>query len=234
MTPASTRSSARTAPPAAAPPAAGRPRAPRRGLQPKPSRRAGNLAALAAGVGAGLTIAYGAVHTPFGEALALTTPRGLCGFTFVGPDGRDAALADMVARWPAARFVEDAATVEKVARPIFAERREPGATLTLALHGTPWQLKVWEALLRIPPGALVSYEGLAAALGAPKAARAVGTAVGANPIGYVIPCHRVIRKTGAISAYRWGHARKRALIGWEAARHEGASLPAQPCEAPRP
>ena len=184
--------------------------------------------------GAGLTITYGAVHTPFGEALALTTARGLCGFTFVGPDGPDAALADMVARWPAARFVEDAAAVERVARPIFAERREPGATLNLALHGTPWQLKVWEALLRIPPGALVSYESVATAVGAPNAARAVGTAVGDNPIGYVIPCHRVIRKTGAINAYRWGRARKLALIGWEAARHEGAPLSAQPCEAPRP
>ena len=183
--------------------------------------------------GAGLTLSYGAVHTPFGEALALTTQRGLCGFTFVGPDGRDAALADVVARWPYARFVEDVAAVEKVARPIFAERREPGATLTLALHGTPWQIKVWEALLRIPPGALVSYEAIAAALGAPTAARAVGTAVGDNPIGYVIPCHRVIRKTGAINEYRWGRARKLALIGWEAARHEGASLSAQPCEAPR-
>ncbi len=170
--------------------------------------------------GAGLEITYGWATSPFGDALVLTTARGICGLSFVTEDGRDAALSDARARWSAASFREDASAVASIARTIFSPRRDTAERLTLSLHGTPWQIKVWEALLRIPPGALVSYDAIAAAVGAPKSARAVGTAVAENPIGYVIPCHRVIRKSGAIHAYRWGRARKLAIIGWEAARRE--------------
>jgi AraC family transcriptional regulator, regulatory protein of adaptative response / methylated-DNA-[protein]-cysteine methyltransferase len=170
--------------------------------------------------GAGLDIRYGWASSPFGEALALTTARGLCGMTFVGDEGRDETLSIARARWSAARFVEDDEAVRSIARQVFERTREPGERLTLSLHGTPWQIKVWEALLRIPPGALVSYDQIAASLGAPKASRAVGTAIAENPIGYVIPCHRVIRKTGAIHQYRWGRARKMAMIGWEAAQRD--------------
>lgn len=170
--------------------------------------------------GEGLDIRYGWAGSPFGDALVLTTARGVCGLSFIGDDGRDATLSDAMGRWSAARFTEDARAVEATAKTIFSKTRGADERLRLSLHGTPWQIKVWEALLRIPPGALVSYDALAAAVGAPKAARAVGTAVAENPIGYVIPCHRVIRKTGAIHAYRWGRARKLAMIGWEAAQRE--------------
>ncbi len=170
--------------------------------------------------GEGLAITYGWADSPFGEAVVLTTPRGICGLAFVGDEGRDAALADMTVRWPAATFTEDTAAVATTARAIFSPGRE---RLSLALHGTPWQLKVWEALLRVPPGALVSYESLAASLGVPRSTRAVGTAIGDNPIAYLIPCHRVIRKTGALNEYHWGRARKMAMIGWEAARSEAAT-----------
>ena len=172
--------------------------------------------------GEGLEISYGWADSPFGEALVMTTSRGICGLSFVNEHGRDALLSEARARWSAARFREDSAAVSSVARSIFSRERSADSKLTLSLHGTPWQIKVWEALLRIPPGALVSYDAIAAAVGAPKSARAVGTAVGENPIGYVIPCHRVIRKSGAIHAYRWGRARKLAMIGWEAAQRESA------------
>lgn len=169
--------------------------------------------------GEGLTIRWGWADSPFGEALVLTTPRGILGLAFVCGEGeaaRQACFDDLARRWPNARFVADAAAVRALGAAIFAPRSSDSPRLQLLLHGTPWQIQVWEALLRIPPGALVSYESIAAALGAPGAARAVGTAVGDNPIAYLVPCHRVIRKTGAISHYHWGRARKMALIGWEA------------------
>lgn len=169
--------------------------------------------------GEGLEIAYGWANSPFGDALILTTERGICGLAFELDDGRAATLADMKARWPQARFVEDEARVARLARAIFAPRR--GDRLDLVLYGSPFQIKVWEALLRIPAGALVSYDAVAAAVfGSARGSRAVGAAVGDNPISYLIPCHRVIRKSGAINAYHWGQPRKLALIGWEAARSD--------------
>ena len=176
--------------------------------------------------GAGLTITYGWADSPFGECLVMTTPRGICGVGFVmaneeGPDekagaGREATFADMAARWPQARFVENAGAVKDLARAMFAGGRDE--KLKLVLYGTPWQIKVWEALLRIPPAGLVSYEDIARQLGTERASRAVGSAVGDNPISWLIPCHRVIRKTGVISHYHWGRPRKLAMIGWEAAQ----------------
>lgn len=170
--------------------------------------------------GAGLTITYGWADSPFGECLVMTTPRGICGVGFVmasgeGEGGRAATYADLAGRWPQARFVEDAGAVKDLARAMFAGERDK---LKLVLYGTPWQIKVWEALLRIPAAGLVSYEDVARQMGAERASRAVGSAVGDNPIAWLIPCHRVIRKTGVISHYHWGRPRKLAMIGWEAVR----------------
>lgn len=176
--------------------------------------------------GEGLTIAYGWADSPFGECLILTTPRGICGLGFAAADGRAACLADMRARWPLARFVEDEAQIARLGHAIFEPHRRNDEKLKLVLYGSPFQIKVWEALLRVPPGALVSYDGLAAAVGAAGAARAVGSAVADNPISFLIPCHRVIRKSGAINHYHWGRPRKLALIGWEAAQAEGLAMAA--------
>ncbi len=174
--------------------------------------------------GEGLEIAYGWAESPFGNVLILATSRGICGLAFELQAGRDATLADMRARWPAAEFREDARHVARLGRSIFAPT--PGERLDLVLYGSPFQIKVWEALLRIPAGALVSYDAVAAAVfGSPKGARAIGSAVGDNPISYLIPCHRVIRKSGAINDYHWGRERKLALIGWEGAHSDPAALP---------
>ena len=170
--------------------------------------------------GEGVTISYGWAESPFGDCLILTTPRGICGLAFAGAGGRSAALADMRGRWSRARFVEDEAAIARLGEAIFVPRGDDGEKLKLVLYGSPFQIKVWEALLRIPQGALVSYDGLADAIGASGAARAVGSAVGDNPISFLIPCHRVIRKSGAISHYHWGRPRKMAMIGWEAAQRE--------------
>jgi AraC family transcriptional regulator, regulatory protein of adaptative response / methylated-DNA-[protein]-cysteine methyltransferase len=175
--------------------------------------------------GEGLTISYGWAESPFGDCLIMTTPRGICGMAFAGEDGRTDCVADMGARWPRARFVEDEKTIARLGRAIFAPR-DDGERLKLVLYGSPFQIKVWEALLRIPQGALISYDGLAAAIGATGAARAVGSAVGDNPISFLIPCHRVIRKSGTISHYHWGRTRKMAMIGWEAAQRERAVVDA--------
>jgi AraC family transcriptional regulator of adaptative response/methylated-DNA-[protein]-cysteine methyltransferase len=168
--------------------------------------------------GAGLTITYGWLDSPFGECLVMTTPRGICGVGFAMDAGREETFADLAGRWPQARFVENAGAVKALARAMFTGGGEE--PLKLVLYGTPWQIKVWEALLRIPPAGLVSYEDVARQLGMERASRAVGSAVGDNPISWLIPCHRVIRKTGVISHYHWGRPRKLAMIGWEAAHAE--------------
>lgn len=172
--------------------------------------------------GTGLEIFWGWAQSPFGEALVLATARGLCGLAFSSDDpaAKAATFADMQGRWPAATYREDAQAVAKIAGHLFAEKRDE--SLKLVLYGSPWQIKVWEALLAIPPGQLVSYDDIAALIGAKRASRAVGTAVGANPISWLVPCHRVIRKSGAISHYHWGRPRKLAMIGWEAAQADMA------------
>ncbi len=174
--------------------------------------------------GAGLAITYGWADSPFGDCLVMATARGICGVGFAGDAGREATFADLAGRWPDARFVENAAAVKALARAMFAPR--PDDRLQLVLYGTPWQIKVWEALLRIPRGALVSYEDVARQIHAAGASRAVGSAVGDNPIAWLIPCHRVIRKTGAFSDYHWGRPRKLAMIGWEAASGERTPIAA--------
>lgn len=171
--------------------------------------------------GARLRIAYGVHPSPFGDCLLLATARGICGLGFLGRGGAREALARFVRRWPEARFVQAPKETAPLAERAFDSRPGIGPP-RLSLMGTPFQLKVWEALVRIPPGAVVSYGALAETLGRPGAARAVGSAVGANPIAYLIPCHRVIRETGAMEGYAWGLPRKRAMLAREAAGLERA------------
>jgi AraC family transcriptional regulator of adaptative response/methylated-DNA-[protein]-cysteine methyltransferase len=172
--------------------------------------------------GDGLTIQWGVHDTTFGECLIGTTPRGICGLYFVTESGIPGAHRLLAESWEGARLIENAKATQLLAEQIFGESRPAAAPLALLVKGTNLQLKVWEALLRIPLGEVVSYEQLAAAAGAPSAVRAVGTAVGRNPVSYLIPCHRVIRKTGAFGNYGGGIARKRAMLTWEFARREAA------------
>ncbi|HEX9935975.1 MAG TPA: methylated-DNA--[protein]-cysteine S-methyltransferase [Longimicrobium sp.] len=171
--------------------------------------------------GEGLRIAYGFHDTPFGTALLAATGRGLCGLTFVDQGGEGAAIDELRERWGRADLDEDPRETAELARRIFAPADRDDRPIPLLVQGTNHQVRVWEALLRVPPGALVSYEQLAAAAGRPDAVRAVAGAVARNQIAYVIPCHRVIRKVGAFGGYRWGIERKRAMLAWEAARAFG-------------
>jgi AraC family transcriptional regulator of adaptative response/methylated-DNA-[protein]-cysteine methyltransferase len=166
--------------------------------------------------GDGMTIKYGFADSPFGSVLVALTDRGICGLTFVDGHRDRNALVGLKRRWCGADFREDRAAVREIAARIFT-RQDPGR-FHLALRGTNFQIKVWEALLRIPSGALVSYGDVARTIGHPHAQRAVGTAVGQNPISYLIPCHRVIKSTGVFGNYAGGATRKKAIIGWEAAR----------------
>lgn len=172
--------------------------------------------------GAGLVIRYGFHPSPFGLALAMATPRGLCGLAFADAGEERTAFADMSARWPNARFVEEPAATAPLVRCIFdpAACRED-QPLRIVFIGTDFEVRVWETLLRIPMGRATTYSTIADRIGNPKAARAVGAAVGKNPICFVVPCHRVLGKNGDLTGYHWGLTRKRAILGWEAGRVEG-------------
>lgn len=171
--------------------------------------------------GAGLRIDAGFHDTPFGECLIGLTERGICGLSFV-EGKRDDAWADLELRWPGASVAESSRRTSQVAQEIFEPLgARQGRPLGLLVRGTNFQVQVWNALLRIPPGRFAAYEDLAHAVGSPRAMRAVGTAVGRNPVAFLIPCHRVIRANGAIGGYRWGLPRKRAMIAWEAGRRAG-------------
>jgi len=169
--------------------------------------------------GAGLTMSYGFHPSPFGAALVMTTQRGLAGLAFADPGEEQAALADMKGRWPEANIVEDRARTTALARRIFdtglwrADR-----PLRVVLIGTDFEVRVWETLLKIPMGRAMTYSDIARKVGATKAARAVGAAVGKNPLSFVVPCHRVLGKDGALTGYHWGLTRKRAMLGWEAGK----------------
>ncbi|HEY6027109.1 MAG TPA: bifunctional helix-turn-helix domain-containing protein/methylated-DNA--[protein]-cysteine S-methyltransferase [Pseudolabrys sp.] len=167
--------------------------------------------------GEGLTISYGYHPSPFGTALVMITPRGLAGLALADPGKEKAALRDMRSRWPKAKYVEDFAATAPTARRIFDpalwRKEQP---LRVVLIGTDFEVRVWEKLLTIPMGRLTTYSDLAAQAGNPKAARAVGAAVGKNPICFVVPCHRVVGKSGELTGYHWGLTRKRAMLGWEA------------------
>ena len=169
-------------------------------------------------LGAGMRIAYGFHATPFGRCLAATTARGLCALQFVQEGDGDEALAVLASRWPRAALVEEPEETARLIEQIFLTAGERSRPFLLLLKGTNFQVKVWQALLAIPPGAMVSYQDVAAYIGAPKASRAVGRAVAENPLAYLIPCHRVITSTGEAHRYRWGTARKKAMLGWEAGR----------------
>jgi AraC family transcriptional regulator of adaptative response/methylated-DNA-[protein]-cysteine methyltransferase len=149
----------------------------------------------------------------------MTTKRGLAGLAFADAGEEQAALADMQARWPKATCAEDVAGTAPLARRIFDSAKwRPGTPLQVVLIGTDFEVRVWEALLRVPMGRLTSYSDIAARIHAPKAARAVGAAVGRNPISFVVPCHRVVGKSGSLTGYHWGLTRKHAMLGWEAGK----------------
>jgi len=167
--------------------------------------------------GEGLTLSYGFHPSPFGTALVMTTTRGLCGLAMADPGEEQAALEDMQRRWPRATYLENPAVTAPVAERIFnPELWREDRPLRVVLIGTDFEVRVWETLLRIPMGRCTTYSDIAEKVCSKKAARAVGAAVGKNPISFVVPCHRVIGKSGDITGYHWGLTRKRAMLGWEA------------------
>jgi AraC family transcriptional regulator of adaptative response/methylated-DNA-[protein]-cysteine methyltransferase len=167
----------------------------------------------------GLTVSYGFHPSLFGTALIMATGRGLCGLAFSDLGEERAALDDMRRRWPRANYVEDSARTAAIAARIFDKNLwRQDRPLRVVLIGTDFEVRVWETLLRIPLGRATTYSNIAGLIGAPKAVRAVGAAVGKNPISFVVPCHRVLGKSGALTGYHWGITRKRAMLGWEAGR----------------
>lgn len=168
--------------------------------------------------GEGLTIRWGYHVSPFGMALVMVTDRGLAGVAFADAGEEAACFEDMAQRWPKANYVEDVAATMPYASRIF----EPQAwrcdqPLRVVLLGTDFQVRVWKSLLKIPFGKAVTYSDIAQDIGQPTASRAVGAAVGANPVSFVVPCHRALGKSGALTGYHWGLTRKRAMLGWESA-----------------
>ncbi|MBY6199873.1 bifunctional helix-turn-helix domain-containing protein/methylated-DNA--[protein]-cysteine S-methyltransferase [Maritalea mobilis] len=172
--------------------------------------------------GAGLTIRWGLFDSPFGPAIVMGTERGICGIGFTAETGEAAALADLMSRWPEATYLKDPAVLAPWAEAAFGAT---GGDVKLALIGAPFQIKVWEALLSVPSGHVTTYSEIARAIGRPKAVRAVGTAVGRNPISWLIPCHRALRKSGGLGGYHWGLPVKRAMLAWETASAEAGSAP---------
>jgi AraC family transcriptional regulator of adaptative response/methylated-DNA-[protein]-cysteine methyltransferase len=163
--------------------------------------------------GEGLVIRWGWFDSPFGPALVMATERGICGMGFADEIGTEAALEDLVSRWPKAEYVEDPEALRPLVDAAFG-----GKATGLHLIGAPFQIKVWEALMAIPSGHVTTYGDIAGVIGHPAAHRAVGTAVGRNPISFLIPCHRALRRDGGLGGYHWGLPRKRAMLAWEAAR----------------
>ncbi|MBR0824829.1 bifunctional helix-turn-helix domain-containing protein/methylated-DNA--[protein]-cysteine S-methyltransferase [Bradyrhizobium manausense] len=167
--------------------------------------------------GAGLTLTYGFHPSPFGTAIVIATNRGLSCLAFADPGEEQAALADMTRRWPNATYVEDHESTAPIARRIFDTRLwRPDQPLRVVMIGTDFEVRVWETLLKIPMGRAVSYSDIACKINSPKASRAVGAAVGKNPVSFVVPCHRALGKSGTLTGYHWGITRKQAMLGWEA------------------
>lgn len=167
--------------------------------------------------GEGLEILWGWFDSPFGPALVMGTARGICGIGFSAETGVAATMADLKSRWPKAEFREDRAALAPLAAQAFPSEGSNREPARLFLIGAPFQIKVWEALLAIPTGHVTTYSDIARVIGHPKAVRAVGTAVGRNPISWLIPCHRALRKSGGLGGYHWGLPVKRAMLAWEAA-----------------
>ena len=171
--------------------------------------------------GEGLTIRHGWFDTPFGRAVGMASPRGLCGLAFADEGQQDATLAEMMQRWPKAQYIADAKAAEPHIIAAFAQ----SGHAKMHLMGTPFQIKVWEALLQVNSGEVTTYGEIGKSIGMDRAARAVGSAVGRNPIGFLLPCHRCLRGgTGALGGYHWGLPRKRAMLAWEAARLDAVAL----------
>ncbi|MGP8123508.1 MAG: methylated-DNA--[protein]-cysteine S-methyltransferase [Xanthobacteraceae bacterium] len=169
--------------------------------------------------GAGTTLRYGFHPSPFGTAVVIASERGLAGLAFADPGGERAALVDMQQRWPRAAYVADDTGTAALARRIFDPSLwRADQPLRVTLIGTDFEVRVWETLLKIPLGRATTYSDIATRLDRPKAARAVGAAVGRNPISFVVPCHRVLGKSGALTGYHWGITRKQAMLGWEAGK----------------
>jgi AraC family transcriptional regulator, regulatory protein of adaptative response / methylated-DNA-[protein]-cysteine methyltransferase len=167
--------------------------------------------------GAGMTLTYGFHASPFGTAIVIASGRGLAGLAFADPGEEQAAFADMRRRWPRASFVEDQAGTAALAQRIFDPNLwRPEQPLRVVLIGTDFEVRVWQTLLKIPMGCAVSYSDIAANISRPTASRAVGAAIGKNPISFVVPCHRALGKSGALTGYHWGITRKQAMLGWEA------------------
>jgi len=173
--------------------------------------------------GAGMTLRYGFHPSPFGTAIVIASDRGLAGLAFADPGDEQTALADMRRRWSRANYVEDHPGTAELARRIFDNRLwRADQPLRVVLIGTDFEVRVWESLLKIPMGCATTYSDIATCVQNPKASRAVGAAVGRNPISFVVPCHRVIGKSGALTGYHWGITRKQAMLGWEAGQVSAA------------
>ncbi|WP_262031893.1 bifunctional helix-turn-helix domain-containing protein/methylated-DNA--[protein]-cysteine S-methyltransferase [Microvirga sp. Mcv34] len=174
--------------------------------------------------GLGLTMRYGFHPSPFGEAVLIATDRGLAGLGFVDDGDRQAALADLTRRWPRATYLEDETATAPLARRIFNPSQwQAEQPLRVVLIGTDFEVRVWQTLLRIPRDRATTYSDIARHIGRPSAARAVGAAVGKNPVSFVVPCHRVLGRSGALTGYHWGLTRKQAILGWEAGKALGQS-----------
>lgn len=174
--------------------------------------------------GDGLTVYWGWFDSPFGSALVMGTDKGICGIGFAAESGPDATMSDLRSRWPKADFVEDAKVLHPWVMRAFGARDGTSEAAPIFLIGAPFQIKVWEALLSIPSGQVTTYSEIAQVVGSPQAARAVGTAVGRNPISWLIPCHRALRKSGGLGGYHWGLPVKRAMLAWESARADAFDL----------
>ncbi|EKP0297700.1 bifunctional transcriptional activator/DNA repair enzyme AdaA [Aeromonas veronii] len=170
--------------------------------------------------GAGLVIDHGVHDTPFGQAFVALTQRGVCNFSFLDEKAPEVPLAALAHNWPEAELREAPSRTQNVINTMFDGSKAPDRPISLHVSGTNFQISVWRALLQIPPAKVVSYAQVASAVGNPKAARAVGLAVGANPVALMIPCHRVIQQNGKLGGYHWGETRKQAIHTWEAARYE--------------
>lgn len=169
--------------------------------------------------GAGLIIEYAISDTPFGKSFVATTPRGICNFAFLDGDQEiDEQLADLQRKWPRAILIENQQTARAATEAMFREPSELRRPISLYVSGTNFQINVWKALLQIPTATVVSYSQVASAIGQPGSARAVGLAVGSNPVAFLIPCHRVIQQSGGLGGYHWGTTRKQAIHAWESAR----------------
>ncbi len=169
--------------------------------------------------GLGLRIQYGYHNTPFGLCFVAVADRGVCGLSFVDEDRKRTEFEAFRQKWHFAELIHAPDQTQPVVQQIFAPDPSQRHRLTVLAQGTNFQLKVWEALLRIPPGAVTTYGQIAQSIDSPAAVRAVGTAVGSNPVGFLIPCHRVIQSTGKLGGYHWGETRKTAIVGWEMAQH---------------